>query len=218
MVRRRKRTPRGRTGPYTGQHGATTFVSTGALDHRLPVWVGIDQSLTGFAIVALAEDETYHGWLHSPKKPPKAPVWEDTLRLALHRQYLTQVLSDISLRSPLVKGYAMEGYSYGSQASRSHLAGELGGMIKLELWTKRRVHPAIVPPTTLKKFVTGNGQAKKDLMLMSIYKSWGVEFSDDNLGDAYALARVARALDTGEETKARLESLKAVQVFRRGPE
>jgi crossover junction endodeoxyribonuclease RuvC len=51
----------------------------------------------------------------------------------------------------------------------------------------------LVPPTVLKKFVTGTGLAKKEQMLLSIYKRWGVEFASNNEADAYALARMAMA-------------------------
>ena len=43
---------------------------------------------------------------------------------------------------------------------------------------------------TLKKYATGKGNAKKQEMLMQIYKRWGVEFNDDNAADSYALARL----------------------------
>lgn len=49
----------------------------------------------------------------------------------------------------------------------------------------------IIAPTALKKFVSGKGNAKKELMLLKVFKKWGVEFSDSNLCDAYSLARMA---------------------------
>jgi hypothetical protein len=36
---------------------------------------------------------------------------------------------------------------------------------------------------TLKKYATGKGTAKKQEMLLQIYKRWGVEFNDDNAAD-----------------------------------
>ena len=47
----------------------------------------------------------------------------------------------------------------------------------------------IVAPTTLKKFVGAKG--KKNLMARQVYKKWGYEADDDNLTDAYAIARWA---------------------------
>ena len=56
---------------------------------------------------------------------------------------------------------------------------------------KKNVNFKVIAPGTLKKFVTGKGNSKKDLMLLKTYKKWGVEFEDDNLCDAYGLARMA---------------------------
>jgi crossover junction endodeoxyribonuclease RuvC len=47
----------------------------------------------------------------------------------------------------------------------------------------------VIEPTKLKKFVTDKGNAKKELMLLKVYKRWNVEFEDNNLCDAYALSR-----------------------------
>ena len=68
--------------------------------------------------------------------------------------------------------------------------GALHFMVRIML-KKRGVDFKIIAPGTLKKFVTGDGRAKKDLMLLKVYKKWGVEFDNDNLADAYGLARMA---------------------------
>jgi hypothetical protein len=39
-------------------------------------------------------------------------------------------------------------------------------------------------------------------MLLQIYKKWGVEFSDDNAADAYALARLSGKCGTTADEKA----------------
>ena len=63
----------------------------------------------------------------------------------------------------------------------------------------------ITPPSTLKKFVIGKQPkgkgAKKELMLLHTFKKWGIEFSDNNLCDAYGLARMVyqQRIKTEEE-------------------
>jgi crossover junction endodeoxyribonuclease RuvC len=49
----------------------------------------------------------------------------------------------------------------------------------------------IVPPTALKKFITGRGNSKKDIMLKEVFKKFGADYNDDNLCDAYCLAKYA---------------------------
>jgi Holliday junction resolvasome RuvABC endonuclease subunit len=52
---------------------------------------------------------------------------------------------------------------------------------------------AVIPPSTLKAFATGKGNADKTAMAMAAYKRTGREFSDDNQCDAFWLR--AAALD-----------------------
>jgi hypothetical protein len=80
------------------------------------------------------------------------------------------------------------------------MAGELGGMVKLELkhWFYNEPnagYPLIIPPSVLKKYVTGKGTGvQKNQILLNVYKKWGVEFNDDNAADSYALARLAAGM------------------------
>lgn len=82
--------------------------------------------------------------------------------------------------------YAMEGYSY----SKFNMAilGELGGVIKLAFYHSG-IPITIYQPTVVKKFMCGTGNAKKELMLKQVYKKFGFDTDDDNLADAFAIAR-----------------------------
>ena len=100
----------------------------------------------------------------------------------------------------------MEGYAYGAQMA--HMAGELGGMVKLSLIIDG-VYPLIVAPSMLKKYVTGKGTGvQKNQMLLNIYKKWGIEFTDDNAADAYGLAKIASGWAETAYEKEVLEKLK----------
>ena len=73
--------------------------------------------------------------------------------------------------------------------------GELGGVVKLTLHSLNDIgngkDPLIVPPTSLKKYVTGRGTGvQKNQMLLQVFKKWGVEFPDDNAADSYGLAHI----------------------------
>lgn len=87
----------------------------------------------------------------------------------------------------------IEGYSMGLKLG-SVLAdlAEIGGIIRLALW-RRRVPMLIVPPSSLKFFITGKGNSTKDVMLKEVYRRWGFDTNDNNLADAYALAKVGEA-------------------------
>jgi hypothetical protein len=67
--------------------------------------------------------------------------------------------------------------------------------------------PLKVPPMTLKKYAAGKGNAKKQEMLLQIYKRWGIEFNDDNAADSYALARLVSGNADGAIEKAIIEQM-----------
>jgi crossover junction endodeoxyribonuclease RuvC len=60
---------------------------------------------------------------------------------------------------------------------------------------------------TLKKYAAGKGNAKKQEMLLQIYKRWGIEFNDDNAADSYALARLVGKTSIDAVEKAVVEQM-----------
>lgn len=87
---------------------------------------------------------------------------------------------------------ALEGYSYGSHSSNLPAIGELGGVARVALH-EANVPFIVVPPSTLKKFATGRGNAKKDEMMLEVYKRWNYSPANNDVADAYALAAFAAA-------------------------
>jgi Holliday junction resolvasome RuvABC endonuclease subunit len=141
------------------------------------VYVGIDQSYSGFAITLL--DKTTMNHQTTVYKSEEVGI----RRLKEIQAHVMKTLVDWDIQD-----VAMEGYAFGSQMA--NMLGELGGMVKLTL-LDFGVYPLIVPPTNLKKYVTGKGNGvPKSQMLLYVYKKWGVEFTDDNAADSYSLARL----------------------------
>lgn len=85
----------------------------------------------------------------------------------------------------------IEGYSYGSKNGGERL-GELGGVVRLNLYG-RGIPYVEVPPTSLKKYATGVGNASKDAVLISGVKRSGIEFTDNNACDAFWLRQMGLA-------------------------
>lgn len=156
------------------------------------VVVGIDQSLTAFAVMAFALDTgKAQGWLIRSKE-------FGAYRLDEIARSLGSLLTLLEHNGCKIQHITMEGYSHGAKFGRED-AGEVAGITKLTLarhWgVEARVgFPTIVSPGQVKKFTTNNGNARKDDMKLSVFKKWDEEFRDDNLADAYALARVAAGL------------------------
>lgn len=154
----------------------------GLRNDNSPLYIGIDQSYSGFAITVLNN----FGYTTSVYKSEKRGID----RLADIRDHLNTTLDSVYQWAPPAD-VAIEGYAFGSQMA--NMLGELGGMVKLTLW-ERDIYPLIVPPTSLKKYVAGKGTGvPKSQILLQVYKKWGVEFSDDNAADSYALAKLVSA-------------------------
>jgi hypothetical protein len=150
------------------------------------VYVGIDQSYSGFGLCFLGVDGSY-------QVSVTAFGTSGVTRLVDVQSHILKSFMDAPHGKVL--DVAMEGYAYGSQMA--NMAGELGATVKLILFTAFGVYPLIVPPTSLKKFVTGKGNGvKKSQIMLAVYKKWGIELLDDNAADAYALARIAEGKPT----------------------
>jgi Holliday junction resolvasome RuvABC endonuclease subunit len=178
-----------------------------------PVAIGIDQSLTGFALTALnvTAPDQYQTWVYKSDKKGVA-------RLADIRWWLMDKFDEIAKNGD-IENVAMEGTVLASQAAL--VLGELAATVKLACWdyfdsnVNRYVPypdhmrvPLQIAPMTLKKYAAGKGNAKKQEMLMQIYKRWGIEFNDDNAADSYALARLASGNALGAIEAAIVEQIK----------
>lgn len=161
--------------------------------------MGIDPSLESCGFVVFNRGGMTH--TQAVKSKLRGPARLNEIRDAL----------DFLLMRDRPKLVCIEGYSFGS-VDRAHAMGELGGTLRLRLW-ERQFSYIEVAPTRVKKFATGNGQAKKDHMLLAVYKRWGVEMQTNDEADAYVLARIALALTEGDDTLTEFqrEVIKALQ-------
>jgi Holliday junction resolvasome RuvABC endonuclease subunit len=158
-----------------------------------PVAIGIDQSLTGFALTILNVDspDNYVSWVY------KSP-YSGVQRLDDIGKWLTGKLDTV--KDQYIQDIAMEGTVLASASALK--LGELAALVKLTLWGYFEAYdhqdhlktPLQIPPMTLKKYAAGKGNAKKQEMLMQIYKRFNIEFNDDNAADSYALARLAASI------------------------
>jgi len=146
----------------------------------MPIVMGLDLSLTATGVVAV--DDNWR--IVERRLITSTPKEENTPRLT--KIAISIMLSVGKIRPDLV---TIEGPAFGiSKTTSIFQLGELAGIVKRDLFTTNFPF-IIVPPSQLKKFVTGKGNAKKDLMLLAVHKKYGEDFEDDNLCDAYVLAR-----------------------------
>lgn len=180
------------------------------LDHNPPsnkkVSVGIDQSLTGFAFTAL---DIYDpsSYLCRVYKSPYFGV----RRLFDIQEFLIDHLDYLEEQGNEIVDLAMESTVLASHAALA--MGELSAAVRLAIYNyypedDPRRFPLRIPPMTVKKYAAGKGTAKKQEMLLQIYKRWGIEFNDDNAADSYAIARLGGGLAVGSIEAAIVEQIK----------
>lgn len=87
----------------------------------------------------------------------------------------------------------IEDYAVGKFASAAIVGIELGGVLRFILW-QEGIKWVPIAPTSLKKFVFGSGKAKKEQMMMEVYKRWGYTSETNDIADAVGLAHMGLAM------------------------
>jgi crossover junction endodeoxyribonuclease RuvC len=86
---------------------------------------------------------------------------------------------------------AIEGHAIFSGKSSAVQLAELNGIVRYAIfaagWRWENV-----PPSTLKKFAAGKGNASKAEMIEAVRKKWGFATKSNDEADAYALAKYAQ--------------------------
>lgn len=142
-----------------------------------PLVIGIDPGISSIGLAGSGSP----GLLRCISFPRTEPRW------GRNAAVVTELMSAVlgCGRPQLV---VIEGYSFAS-AHNSHQLGEIGGLIRDRLHCEGL--PILeVPPAMLKKFVSGKGNAEKDLMRLRAYKNWGIEAETQHEVEAYCLMAI----------------------------
>lgn len=164
------------------------------------VFIGLDVSMRATGLVmldcaAVVVDKRVIGWPAS-----RFPARTLTERIAYFAKVAreirnaVEVVAEIAPIRVVIEDYAVHG------PGDPTLAPELGGIVRLGLQAFDVVE---VAPQLVKRYATGAGNAKKDAVMLSVFKRWGFDcLNDNNLADAYTLARMGRdAADPVELTQ-----------------
>lgn len=178
------------------------------------IYIGIDPGVTNCALVSFSPTRgILTTWRPKEKNIPKGVLRLRYLMLNISREFTRLASLD---PGGIIQQIAIEGYSMAEKYGQ-HASGEVGAAIKLTILAHfdaqdRRAFPLIVQPQQLKKFATGNGNTRKDMMAKEVLKRWSEDFNDTNMAEAYALARVAYAYHAEPEmTGFQRDVIKALQ-------
>lgn len=176
--------------------------------------IGLDLSLAKTGIVILEDGESVYQGLVKSKPSGPSPRKEALRLIDLCRDIELTIEDQIAKYSDTPDIVVIEGLAF--MARNTTALVQLSGLNYLvrSMLIMRDWPFVIVPPTSLKKFVTGKGNAQKDLVLLNVYKNWGGEITDDNIADAFGLAKIGEGLLSGglddKLTKPQKEVINAV--------
>lgn len=126
--------------------------------------------------------------------------WKTVNMISIVKKIKECIYDNIQGRKSYKLYIVQEGISYGSSArtkSVFDLAG-LNYMIRNEFIEKENISFFIAPPTHIKKFATGIGNCKKELII-ELFKSVEPELANklpkvDDIADAYYMSKFARQI------------------------
>lgn len=157
--------------------------------------MGLDLSMTGTGCVVMEDSDIIYQKLISTKlikgESGKAVEQDDLRRIIEIKDQIEDVMNITHfLHNDLDKTrIAIEGPALGVQGKTQSIVtlGKLLGIIEHWLATSLNIKYAIIPPTSLKKAILGKGIGKKELMLKEVWKKYKIDFTDNNLCDAFCL-------------------------------
>ena len=160
------------------------------------IYIGLDLSLTSSGVVAIQDGKILLQKLVRPKGMEGRKKAKEILII---RNMIIDVVESIGLpRHRENIKIMIEDFAYGILYMKVHgkpICGsvfEIGGLgyaVQLRL-LELGYDYILTEPTTLKKFVTGKGNCKKDIMIKETLKRWKVDFDSNDICDAYGLARM----------------------------
>ncbi len=151
-------------------------------------YIGIDASVSGTGLAIVDECGTLVFSNTYTAKVPKNPQWHDQ---ANRIQLITDSIMT-ALYPYKIAGMCIESYAPAYVGSAIPII-ELGGMLKVALLNRYGKTSTIryVPPTVMKKFISGSGNSNKTIISSILAAKYGVQFKNDNESDALGLALIA---------------------------
>lgn len=145
--------------------------------------LGLDMSTcSGVAIVDSAEGVMYAADVKAPSSH------KDMQRV---NSILTPIMELRAEYAP--DAILMEDYFVSKFGGASIVSIEIGAILRFCLWQEETVW-GTATASVLKKFVTGSGKAKKDQMVLEVFKRFGYSSKSNDIADAVGLGYLGLAM------------------------
>ena len=136
--------------------------------------VGLDLSLTGTGIATPGGERTVRT---NAADPIEARL------IAIRNAVLAEAYQEVD---DVYRGASFVIEDFVTRSPAASTLGMVHGVVRVAL-VEAGVPFVLVAPATLKKYVTGKGNAKKPDMRMAVYQRFGLDLPDDNRVDAFGL-------------------------------
>jgi Holliday junction resolvasome RuvABC endonuclease subunit len=172
--------------------------------------VGLDLSLTstGYALITDPDKPVPMWWSSTHgEKAPTSKVWVSTRNRL--RTLADELLLEVHHQQPDL--VVLEGPSFASKGGHPHDRSGLWWLV-VDGLVGRGHRLAVVPPTVLKMYATGKGNASKDDVLLAVARRYtSAPISNNNEADAVALAAMGcRWLEQPVESSLPMTHLRAM--------
>ena len=146
--------------------------------------LGIDLSLVSTGISVLSKDVLVHSCVVKSKPIGGRPI-DEIIRLVTIVENIMKIVDKYAPQIVVIEGIA---FGVQKTTALSQLAG-LNYLVRAGLLT-RSIRFVICAPTTLKRFITGKGNAPKDHVMMEVYKHYGITAFTNDIADAIVLSKI----------------------------
>jgi len=157
------------------------------------VVIGLDLSVASSGIAVYCKDT-------DPKlfmvltKPTDFPTSEQRVR-HIAKEVHRKLMGELAQRkvSAMSCYWGIEDFAFSNRTGRLAQIAEVAAVVKQIVWELTGRLPVKINPKTLKKFMTGRGDVSKNQHLLYAFTKWNIKFANDDVCDAYAVARAVHA-------------------------
>lgn len=147
-----------------------------------PIFIGLDLSLTSTGIAAL------HRQHIAVSREPSKQYGDTTAGTAERLRGLVDRIFDRHIPVTEHTYVAMEGPAFASVNGKAHERGGLWWLVRTKLLA-RGIDTIVIPPSSVKKYATGKGNAKKDAVLAAVIRRYpDADVTGNDEADALILA------------------------------
>lgn len=146
--------------------------------------LGVDLSLTATGLAVVSDGRLVYSASIRSKPTGKKPK-DEVGRMDNIVEDIEDCLAEQDIDLTVIEGVAF-------QARNTTALSQLSGLtyiLRNYLYKQKRPF-LVVAPSSLKKFITGKGNAQKDHVMLEIYKRYGITLLDNNIADAFGLAMI----------------------------